>query len=194
MTRPRFPFVLIGASLMAGVTLLSQQAGLPAPQKPGAAAAGPVLVLDTVKGVIEIELFPNEAPKSVARILELAKQGFYRGQRFHWVQTGIVQFGDPLSRDMTKEKQWGTGGSGYRNSVRPIGSLEPSKRKFVRGTVGMAYRANQRAEDGDSQMFILTAPNPPLDGKYTMVGQVTKGLAVVEKLEKADTIKNLTIK
>jgi cyclophilin family peptidyl-prolyl cis-trans isomerase len=194
MTRPRFTLLLIGASLMAGVTLVSQQAKLPAPQKPGAAAAGPVLLLDTVKGAVEIELFANEAPKSVARILELVKGGFYRGQRFHWVSPGIVQFGDPLSRDMTKEKQWGTGGSGYRNSVRPIGVLEASKRKFVRGMVGMAYSSTQRAADGDSQMFILTAANPPLDGKYTMLGQVTKGLAVVEKLEKADTIKNLTVK
>ena len=194
MTRPHFSVLVVAASVLAGVTLVSQQAKLPAPEKPGAAAAGPVLVLDTVKGVIEIELFPNEAPKSAARVLELAKNGFYRGQRFHWVQPGIVQFGDPLSRDMTKEKEWGTGGSGFRNGVRPIGALEASKRKFERGMVGMAYRSNQRAEDADSQMFILTAPNPPLNGKYTLVGHVTKGLAVVEKLEKADTIKNLTIK
>lgn len=194
MARPRFPFALLtvaGALALAGVTLVGQT--MPAPQKPGA-AAGPTLVLDTVKGVIEIELFPAEAPKSVARILELAKQGFYRGQRFHWVTRGIAQFGDPHSRDMTKEKQWGTGGSGYRNSLRPIGVLEPSKRKFERGMVGYAYRSNQRAEDADSQMFILTAPNPPLNGKYALVGQVTKGMAVVEKLEMADTIKNLTIK
>ena len=194
MIRRRVSMLLIAASVLAGVRLVSQTAQLPTPQKPGAAPAGPVLLLDTVKGAIEIELFPADAPKSVARVLELAKSGFYRGQRFHWVQPGIVQFGDPLSRDMTKEKQWGTGGSGYRNSVRPIGVLEPSKRKFERGSVGMAYRSNQRPEDADSQMFILTAPNPPLNGKYTLVGHVTKGLAVVEKLEKADTIKNLTIK
>jgi peptidylprolyl isomerase len=194
MTRSRFPLLVIGAGVLAGAAVIGQQAQMPTPQKPGAAAAGPTLVLDTVKGVIEIELFPAEAPKSVARILELVKNGFYRGQRFHWVTTGVAQFGDPLSRDMTKEKEWGTGGSGYRNSVRPIGALEPSKRKFERGAVGMAYRSNQRAEDADSQMFILTAPNPPLNGKYTLVGQVTKGLGVVEKLEKADTIKNLTVK
>jgi cyclophilin family peptidyl-prolyl cis-trans isomerase len=194
MTRPRFSHLVIGATLLAGVSLASQQAQLPTPQKPGAAPAGPVLLIDTAKGAIEIELFPTDAPKSVARILELAKNGFYRGQRFHWVDRGIVQFGDPLSRDMTKEKQWGTGGSGYRNGVRPIGALEASKRKFDRGSVGIAYRSNQRAEDGDSQMFILTAPNPPLDGKYTNIGRVTKGLAVVEKIEKGDTIKNLTIK
>ena len=194
MIRQRVPLLVIGASVLAGVTVLSQQAQLPAPQKPGAAAAGPTLVLDTVKGVIEIELFPAEAPKSVARVLELTKNGFYRGQRFHWVDRGIVQFGDPNSRDMTKEKEWGMGGSGYRNGVRPIGALEPSKRKFERGTVGMAYRSNQRAEDADSQMFILTAANPPLNGKYTLVGQVTKGLAIVEKIEKADTIKNVTVK
>jgi len=196
MTRPRLRLVLasvvVAAVATAGATLVSQQKP-PMPQKPGP-AAGPVLVLDTVKGVIEIELFPAEAPKSVARVLELAKQGFYRGQRFHWVQRGVVQFGDPFSRDMTKESSWGKGGSGYRNANRPIGVLEASKRKFERGTVGMAYYSDQRPEDADSQMFILTMPNPQLDGKYALVGRVTRGLAIVEKLEKADTIKNLTIK
>ncbi len=191
MTRPRFGPVRAAAVALGSVTLGSQQ--LPAPQKPGAATL-PVLVLDTVKGVIEIELYPEEAPKSVARILELAKQGFYRGQRFHWVTPGVAQFGDPLSRDMTRQKDWGSGGSGYKNGVRAIGVFEPSKRKFERGTVGYYHRDTQKAEDADSQMFILTQTNPPLNGKYPLVGRVTKGMAVVDKLEAADTIKNLTIK
>jgi cyclophilin family peptidyl-prolyl cis-trans isomerase len=191
MTRPRFILVPAVAFICAGITFASAQ--LPTPQKPGATAL-PVLVIDTVKGVIEIELFPAEAPKSVERILELAGKGFYRGQRFHWVQPGLVQFGDPQSRDMTKEKAWGTGGSGYRNAIRPIGVLEPTKRKFERGMVGLAYRQNQRAEDADSQMFILTQAIPALNGKYALIGRVTRGLAVVEKIEVADTIKNLTVK
>ncbi len=191
MVRPRFIPLLAGASLLLGAVSSSQQP--PAPQKPGAAAA-PVLVLDTVKGVIEIELHPADAPKSVARIVELTKQGFYRGQRFHWVQPGVIQFGDPQSRDMTKETVWGTGGSGYRNSIRPIGVAEFSKRRFERGSVGLAYRQNQRAEDGDSQLFILTNANPGLAGKYALVGHVTRGMAVADKIEKGDTIKMLTLK
>ena len=57
----------------------------------------------------------------------------YRGQRFHWVDQGVVQFGDPLTRDMTKQQAWGTGGSGPGNTNRPIGVAEPSKKPFVRG-------------------------------------------------------------
>ena len=194
MARLRFALTLLVALALAGAAVASQQKPAP-PQKPGAAAPAPVLVLDTVKGVIEIELSPADAPKAVARIVDLAKQGFYRGQRFHWATKGVIQFGDPQSRDMTKESQWGMGGSGPRGSVRPIGVAEISKQQFVRGSVGLAYRQNvQTAEDSDSQMFILTLANPPLNGKFIYVGHVTKGLAVAEKIEKGDTIKMLTVK
>jgi peptidyl-prolyl cis-trans isomerase B (cyclophilin B) len=187
MVRPRFTLGVVGAVVLASAVLSSQKTAKPAP--------GPVLVVDTVKGVIEIEMYPAEAPKSVARIIELANKGFYRGQRIHWVQPGVVQFGDPQSRDMTKEKTWGIGGSGPRNGIRPIGVAEISKRRFERGMVGLAYRESQKAEDGDSQMFIwLGLPNPALNGKYAIIGHVVKGLAVADKLEKADTIKNVTVK
>ena len=198
MARLRFVLTFVVAFALAGsgAALATQQKPAPPPpQKPGAAGPAPVLVLDTDKGVIEIELSPADAPKAVARLVELAKQGFYRGQRFHWATKGVAQFGDPQSRDMTKETQWGMGGSGPRGSVRPIGVAEISKQPFVRGSVGLAYRPNvQTAEDSDSQMFILTLANPPLNGKYIYVGHVTKGLAVAEKIEKGDTIKMLTVK
>jgi cyclophilin family peptidyl-prolyl cis-trans isomerase len=177
---------VVGAVVLAGAALSSHQTAKP--------AAAPVLVLDTAKGVIEIEMHPADAPKSVARIVELATKGFYRGQRIHWVQPGVVQFGDPRSRDMTKEGTWGLGGSGPSGGIRPIGVAEISKRPFVRGTVGLAYRANQKAEDGDSQMFILTGANPGLNGKYALIGHVTKGMAIAEKLEKSDAVKNVTVK
>src|SRR5688572_16450142 len=90
--------------------LSSTHAISPGAQNRGATPAGPVVVLTTVKGDIEIEMFVSEAPKSTARIIELASKGFYRGMLFHWVQTGVAQVGDPLSRDMTKIQQWGTGG------------------------------------------------------------------------------------
>jgi cyclophilin family peptidyl-prolyl cis-trans isomerase len=148
-----------------------------------------ILVLETAKGVIEIEVYPTDAPKSLAHVMNLIKISFYRGQRFHWVQPGVIQFGDPQSRDMTKLDDWGKGGSG-----RPIGVAEPSKRPFVRGSVGVAYRTGATPQSADSQIFILRAPNPALNGKYASIGRVSKGLDVVDKIEMRDVIKNVTVK
>jgi len=159
----------------------------------GKAAAAPVVVIEMARGVIEIEMF-NDAPKSVEHFIELARKGFYRGQRFHWVKDGLAQAGDPLSRDLTKKSEWGTGGSGPRNSNKPIGVAEPSKRKFERGIVGLAYRTNYKPETADSQFFILQGPNPALNGKYAPLGKVIKGMEVVDKIEQGDVIKNITVK
>ena len=160
--------------------------GTPAAQKP-AAPALPVIVLDTVKGTIEIELWPNEAPKSVEHILALVRRNFYRGLRFHWVNSAVAQVGDPTTRDVTKKESWGLGGSGT-----PIGIEEFSKRKFVRGSVGISHR--QGAKNSDSQIFISKAVNPNLDGKYFMIGRVTKGMEVVDKIALMDVLRNATLK
>ena len=162
-------------------------------QSQAAKTPAPVLVIDTAKGAIEVEL-SADAPKSVARVAELVKNSFYRGQRFHWVQPGVVQFGDPQSRDLTKTRDWGSGGSGPRFGVRPIGVAELSKKPFPRGTVGLAYRVVSKPENADSQIFILTAPNPNMVGKYAQIGKVTKGLNVADKLQVQDVIKNVTIR
>jgi cyclophilin family peptidyl-prolyl cis-trans isomerase len=162
--------------------------------KPVPPPSSPVLVVDTSKGVIEITLFPTEAPKSVERVLELARRNFYRGLRFHWVQTGVIQFGDPFSRDMTKEPDWGNGGSGVGNRIRPIGVAETSKRKFDRGTVGLAYKTGQPPVTADSQIFILRVPNPALDGKYALIGRVTTGMDVVDKILRNDVVKQVSVK
>src|SRR3954466_9736019 len=75
--------------------------------------AGPVVVLETAKGTIEFETYPEDAPKTVARILELVKKGFYNGLRFHRAEANfIVQIGDPKSRDMSLRDYWGRQGSG----------------------------------------------------------------------------------
>jgi cyclophilin family peptidyl-prolyl cis-trans isomerase len=152
-----------------------------------AAAPLPVIVLDTAKGQIEIELWPAEAPKSVEQVLSLVKRNFYRGLRFSWVNSAVAQVGDPLTRDMTKKESWGTGGSG-----KPIGVEEFSKRKFVRGSVGMAHRDG--AKTSDSQIFICKVTNPALDGKYNMIGRVTRGMEVVDKIVLTDLLKNATAK
>lgn len=176
----------LAASLLVSPTSVATQAGKTPPK--------PTLVIETAKGVIEIELATADAPKSIEHITELASRGFYRGQRFHWVTPGVVQFGDPLSRDMTKHSEWGSGGSGIRMANKPLGFAEVSKKPFVRGTVGLAYRSDRKPETADSQIFILTAPNPAMVGKYTQIGKVTKGINIADKIEAQDIIKNVTVR
>ena len=181
----RFLLAIVAALALAAVTAASQGGGA---KGGGKAPAGPVIVLDTVKGIVEIETFPVDAPKSVAHIVDLVKRGFYRGLRVHWVQPGVVQMGDPSTRDMSKQEQWG------RLFGTPVGVAELSKKPFERGTVGLAYRKDQTPLAAGSQFFILTNANPQLNGKYTAIGRVTAGLGVVEKLEVGDMIKMATIK
>ena len=183
--------VLLFAAVLA---VLSSSRPMPLDAQTPAPTTAPVIVLTTSKGVIEIETFPTEAPKSVARVVELAKGGFYRGTRVHWVQPGIVQLGDQLSRDMTKRDKWGTGGSGLKQAVRPIGVTEFTKRRFETGIVGLAYRTGDKPEQADCQIFILKAPNPALNGKYAAIGRVTKGMDVVNKIELVDLIKDVSVR
>ena len=184
-----FRFLLsagLASALLVSPTVVTTQAGKTSP--------GPVLVIETTKGVIEVALMTADAPRSIAHILALAKNGFYRGQRFHWVQPGVVQFGDPLSRDLTKHSEWGSGGSGPRMSNKPLGFSELSKKPFPRGAVGLAYRSDRKPETADSQIFILTGPNANMVGKYVQIGRVTKGMNVADKIEAQDAIKNVTVR
>ena len=174
---------------IALVVLAIGLAGAAQAQKPGAAPAGPVVVLETAKGTIEIEMFQADAPKSVAHVLALVRNGFYRGLRFHWSQPGVIQVGDPASRD-----KWRMGTGGHAGRGRAIGVAEISKRKFEKGIVGLAYREGQKPTAADSQIFILRAPNPKLDGKYTAIGRVIAGMNVVEKIEKPDMLKPAFVK
>ena len=160
--------------------------------KPAAAPAGPVVVMETSKGIVEMELYPEDAPKTVAHILELVKRNFYRGLRFHRVEKNfVVQVGDPQTRDVTKMEQWGKGPAS--GSGKPVGAAEFSKRRtHKKGAVGLAYADNPT--QGDSQFYIMLAPRPALDGKYAVFGQVVAGMDVVEKLEVGDVIKRMSVK
>jgi cyclophilin family peptidyl-prolyl cis-trans isomerase len=155
-------------------------------------AAKPIAVVETSKGTFEIQFWPATAPKGVEHLVALIKQGFYRGLRVHRVTPSLMQFGDPLTRDMRQEPSWGSGGSG-----KIIGAVEiaPSLH-HVRGTVGLAHAGEAKADAkfGDSQLYIMKTASPSLDGKYSIVGQVTSGMAVVDKIEKTDLLKNVTIK
>ena len=134
------------------------------------------LVITTDKGEIDVALRPDLAPKHVEQIEALAKEGFYDGVVFHRVIPGFMaQTGDPTGT--------GTGGS-----KRPDLKAEFSKEPFKRGTVGMA-----RASDPDSansQFFIMLADGDFLNGQYTVVGQVTKGMDVVDAIKKGSESNN----
>jgi len=201
------PWALV--SLCSGLCSVGLLAAAAAPQatkpKPAASAAtvgakpaepdaalGPQLVIETAKGTIVIQLFEKEAPKSVAQVRRLATQGFYRNQKIHRVVDGqLVQFGDKQSRDATLREWWGRGPNS--GSGRPIGVAEISKtRKHKAGSVGMAHNGNPSG--ADSQIYITTRPMPNLDGKYTIIGEVTSGQPIVAKLQVGERLKEVTVK
>jgi cyclophilin family peptidyl-prolyl cis-trans isomerase len=166
----------------------------PAPSAPAVPAAtspgaGPVIVVETVKGTFEFETYPNEAPKTVARIVELVNKRFYNGLRVHRVVPNFVmQLGDPATRDMTRQTDWGRGGSGT-----PIGAAEITKsRTHVRGAVAMAHAGD--ATKADSQWYVTLSPQAALDGKYTVFGKVISGMDVVVKLQVTDRIIRVTVR
>ena len=142
-----------------------------------AQAADPenTLYMDLPTGRVVIEMRPDLAPKHVARIRELVRQGFYDGIVFHRVIDGFMaQTGDPTGTGM--------GGSGQKLPA------EFSKEPHVRGTASMA-----RAQDpnsADSQFFIVFAPAPFLDGKYTVWGKVVEGMEHVDRIKKGDPNRN----
>jgi cyclophilin family peptidyl-prolyl cis-trans isomerase len=176
--------VLIGVmTLITAPLAWAQGTAKPTP------GAGSIVVVETEKGTFEFETYPTEAPKTVARILELVRKRFYNGQRVHRVvKDFVIQMGDPASRDMTKKDSWGRGGSGT-----PIGAAEFSKlRTHVRGAVAMAHAGD--ASRADSQFYVTLAPQPRLDGSYTVFGKVISGMDAVTKIEVGDRIIRATVK
>lgn len=161
----------------------------PAPAQQPSPGAGPVVVLETSKGIIELETYPEDAPKTVERILALVRRGFYNGLRFHRAERRfVVQIGDPQTRNMLLQDYWGRGGSG-----KPIGVAEiTKKRTHVRGAVGMGHSGS--AKDADSQFYITLRNAPELNGKYTVFGRVIRGMDVAAKLVKADMLKKAWVK
>jgi peptidylprolyl isomerase len=134
------------------------------------------LVLETKNGKIVIKLRPDLAPKHVAQIKALVARKFYDGLVFHRVIAGFMaQTGDPK-------------GTGEGGSDLPDIPAEFTQTPFKRGTLGMA-RAND-PNSANSQFFICLADAPFLNGKYTVFGEVTSGMDVVDKIKKGDEANN----
>jgi peptidylprolyl isomerase len=143
-----------------------------------AAASDPqnTVYLDTKDGRITILLRPDLAPKHVAQIKALTKRGFYNGIVFHRVIDGFMaQTGDPT-------------GTGTGKSDLPNIPAEFSKAPFKRGTLGMARSSDPNS--ANSQFFICLADSSFLEGQYTVFGEVTSGMDIVDKIKKGSKTDN----
>jgi peptidylprolyl isomerase len=170
----------LASSLFVAAALLGASAAM-------AAEPENTMVITLKDGEVVIGLRPDLAPKHVEQIKALVREGAYDNVAFHRVidgfmaQTGDVQFGD--MNDGYVAEQAGMGGSD-----KPDLPAEFSAEPYVRGIVGMAR--SQSPDSGNSQFFIMLAPNPGLDGQYTVVGQVESGMELVDNIKKGDQANN----
>lgn len=166
--------VLMGSAVLllsAGVVEAADKS--PAPK--AETSTGPRAIIKTKFGDIEVKFFPDVAPKHVANFIKLAKDGFYNGTIFNRVIPGfMIQGGDPNTKDSLKKDTYGQGGPGY--SVK----AEFSDMAHKRGIVSMA-RANDPDTAG-SQFFIVVEDSRFLDNKYSVFGEVIRGIGVADKI------------
>ncbi len=131
-------------------------------------------IIHTEFGDITLSFFPEDAPKHVDNFIELAKKDFYNQTIFHRVIPGfMIQGGDPNSKSEDKS-QHGTGGPGYNLKA------EFNRNSHKRGTLSMARSGHP--DSAGSQFFICVSDVPHLDGQYSVFGEVTEGMDVVDKI------------
>ncbi len=132
-------------------------------------------------GNVELELYPQDAPKTVENFRQLANTGFYNGLIFHRIVPDfVIQGGDPNTRDINNKNNWGTGGPGWNIKA------EFNKNKHSRGALSMAR--SQDPHSAGSQFFIVLKDSNFLDGQYTVFGRVVSGMDnVVDKIASLKT-------
>ena len=142
-------------------------------------------VFETVRGTIELELYADEVPNTVANFEKLANSGFYDGTKFHRVIPNfMIQGGDPYSKGGGGPV--GTGGPGYKIKCE----THKNTHKHIAGTLSMAHAGK---DTGGSQFFICHSPQGHLDGVHTVFGQVTKGMDVVNAIKGNDEVKSIRV-
>lgn len=174
--------VLLAALLLVPLDAQRKPAPPAAPAKPLTAAemTGKQAVVETTAGTFVIELRPDLAPNHVSHFIQQARDGAYDGTVFHrLVKHGIIQGGDPLSKDPAKAKAYGTGGLG---KLKAEFSSEPA----TRGAVAAVLQPG-KPDSAGSQFFVCVSDQPALTGKYTIFGRVVEGLDVVTKISEAAT-------
>src|SRR5271155_2866645 len=139
-----------------------------------------VAVITTTEGTMVVEFWTDAAPNTIANFKKLANSGFYDGTCFHRVIKGfMIQGGDPLTKDPSKEDAWGTGGPGYTIKA------EFNDHSHVRGVISMAR--SQDPDSAGSQFFICHGDPSFLDHQYTTFGKLIKGDDVLEKIATTPT-------
>ncbi|MDH4132114.1 MAG: peptidylprolyl isomerase [Gemmatimonadota bacterium] len=142
--------------------------------------------IETSRGTIIAELFDEEVPGTVENFSKLANSEFYDGLRFHRVIPNfMIQGGCPLSKE-ANDPRAGTGGPGYKIKCETSRNVH----KHVAGTLSMAHAGK---DTGGSQFFICHSPQPHLDGKHTVFGQVTRGQDIVNQIRKDDQITSIRV-
>lgn len=158
----------VALALMPSLAL-AQEAPSPSP------AAGPEAVIETEQGSFVIRLRPDLAPKHVAHFLKTARAGGYDGTTFHRIIAfGMIQGGDPYSKDPKRVAEYGNGGLGLLKAELSRGL------PFARGVVAAARRSDPNS--GGSQFFVILREQPSLTGQYTIFGELSEGLEVADKL------------
>lgn len=138
------------------------------------------ITIETSKGKIELELYPQHAPNTVNNFVFLVRQGFYDGVTFHRVISDfMIQGGDPTGT--------GRGGPGYRFNCE-------TKNNPLRHETGSISMANAGPNTNGSQFFITHSPQPHLDGKHTVFGKVLKGQDIVNAIRQGDVMTRVTVK
>ena len=172
--------LLLSAALCAPVAFAQAPPAKPAKAKPAtlaepAVAPGTEAVVETAKGRFTIRLLPEVAPKHVALFVKTARAGAYDGTTFHRIiMGGIIQGGDPLTKDPAKASLYGSGGLGLLPA-------EFSDRPFARGTVAAARKPSS-PDSGGRQFFVCLQDQPSLKGQYTIFGEVVSGMEVVDQI------------
>ncbi len=158
-----------------GVFVLGVLLGTNAAAQQAAAPAASKLTLETDAGTIEIKLRPDLAPGHVRHVVKTAKAGGYDGTTFHRIIAGgIIQGGDPLSKDPKNAARYGQGGLGLLKA-------EFSDAPFARGVVAAARRPSSN-DSGGNQFFIVLNEQPGLKGQYTIWGEVASGMEVADAI------------
>jgi cyclophilin family peptidyl-prolyl cis-trans isomerase len=171
--------------------------GFAVAMRPAAAQTAPTspkqAVVETTAGAFVIDLVPEDAPTQTAYFVKLASEGGYEGTIFHRVvKYGMVQGGDPLSRDPARRAQYGTGGL---NVVK----AETRAPRMTRGSVA-AVTIPGKPDSAGAQFFIVLTDQPTLDNQYTVFGRVSDGMEVLQKIsetpvdEKGVTTERVEIK
>lgn len=178
---------MVRVALISLLTFVSAQARPPQQPRPPAAPVyftanipidqmtGKQAVFETTMGTFVMQLMPEKAPNHVAYLIKLAKDGAYNGTLFHRViRYGIIQGGDPLSKDPAKAAQYGTGGM---NQLK----AEFSNEEYLRGAVAAVLAPNM-PDSGGSQFFVCVTDQKGLQGRFTVFAKIVEGMDVIEQI------------